>query len=196
MLLRDTVRRGKSGFFRMLTSLFAKTRRITQDLFLALLLMFSWVACSPAMSQSLLPPKDTPILTINGKIQNSNVQGAAVFDKAMLEALGEESFVTSSPWYTNPQKFSGVSLEKLLQHVGATGQIIKAKALNNYSVTIPRSDFSKYHVIAAMKLNDQPMSVREKGPLFVIYPFDTDPDLASAGFYARSIWQLASLEVM
>ena len=180
----------------MQTSLFAKTRRGTKELFLALLLMFSWVACGPAMSQSLLPPKDTPILTISGKIKNSNVQGAAVFDKAMLEALGEESFVTSSPWYTNPQKFSGVSLEKLLQHVGATGQIIKAKALNNYSVTIPRSDFSKYHVIAAMKLNDQPMSVREKGPLFVIYPFDTDPDRASAGFYVRSIWQLASLEVM
>ncbi len=163
---------------------------------LALLLVFAWLACGPAMSQPLAAPKDNAILSITGKIQNSNVQGSAVFAKAMLEALGEESFVTSSPWYSNPQKFSGVSLEKLLQHVGANAPANKATALNNYTVTSPRSDFSKYHVITAMRLNGQPMSVREKGPLFVIYPFDTDPELASAGFYARSIWQLASLEVM
>ncbi len=180
----------------MQTSISTKTHHVTRSVGLALLLVFAWLACGPAMSQSLVAPKDTPILTITGKIQHSNVQGSAVFDKAMLEALGEESFVTSSPWYSNPQKFSGVSLEKLLQHAGANAPANKATALNNYTVTSPRSDFSKYHVITAMKLNGQPMSVREKGPLFVIYPFDTDPELASAGFYARSLWQLASLEVM
>ncbi len=195
----------------MQTSLFSKTHQVTHGVYLAVMLMVAWLGFKwivfnclvigwftygSAISETLLPPKNTPTLIMTGRVQISNIQGSVLFDEAILEALEEESFITSSATYTNPQRFSGVSLEKRLQAVGATGQMIEAKAFNNCSGTIPRSDLGKYYVVAAMKLNDEPMGVHEKGPLSVIYPFDTDPELASAGFHARSVWQSASLEVI
>jgi hypothetical protein len=40
------------------------------------------------------------------------------------------------------------------------------------------------------------MSVRDKGPLWVIYPYDAVPEYKSERIYARSIWQLVSIEVL
>ena len=39
------------------------------------------------------------------------------------------------------------------------------------------------------------MSVRDKGPLFVIYPFDEAPELNNETYYGRSAWQVKSIEV-
>jgi hypothetical protein len=51
-------------------------------------------------------------------------------------------------------------------------------------------------VLLARLLDDRPMAVRDKGPLFIIYPFDSEPALRNAVFYSRSAWQLKSLEVL
>jgi hypothetical protein len=37
------------------------------------------------------------------------------------------------------------------------------------------------------------MSLREKGPLWVIYPYDSDPAYRTEETYSRSIWQLNRL---
>lgn len=44
-------------------------------------------------------------------------------------------------------------------------------------------------------MNDQPMPVREKGPLFLVYPFDSKAELQAATFYNRSAWQLRALQI-
>jgi hypothetical protein len=35
--------------------------------------------------------------------------------------------------------------------------------------------------------------VRDKGPLFIVYPYDSKPELKSQTYYGRSAWQLAKL---
>ena len=40
------------------------------------------------------------------------------------------------------------------------------------------------------------MAERDKGPLFMMYPFDGHPELRGAVHYSRAIWQLRHLEVM
>jgi hypothetical protein len=40
------------------------------------------------------------------------------------------------------------------------------------------------------------MSVREKGPLFVMYPFDEQPALRTSVYFGRCIWQLKAIEVL
>jgi hypothetical protein len=50
--------------------------------------------------------------------------------------------------------------------------------------------------MVAYAINDQPISVRTKGPLFVVYPFDSKPELQSNLYYERSIWQLKALEFL
>lgn len=39
------------------------------------------------------------------------------------------------------------------------------------------------------------MSVRDKGPLFLIYPFDDNPDLFDEVYFGRSVWQIAQIVV-
>ena len=39
------------------------------------------------------------------------------------------------------------------------------------------------------------MSVRDKGPLFVVFNYDSAAELRSERYYNRSIWQLRRLQV-
>ena len=83
-----------------------------------------------------------------------------------------------------------------MEIVGAQGSELKATALNDYAANLPFTDAADHGVMLAMKVDGQIISVREKGPLWVIYPFDSDPNLAVEQFYARSVWQLKSISVL
>jgi hypothetical protein len=148
-----------------------------------------------ALADPLEQPRDKPVLTVSGKIAITNGGGAAQFDRAMLEGLGMVSFETTTPWYKEPVKFEGVPLAKLMAAVGATGHRIIAIGLNDYSAEVPMEDALKYNVIMALKRDGKYMPVRDKGPLFIVYPFDSDPELKSQKFYSRSVWEVARIEV-
>lgn len=140
-------------------------------------------------------PKADSILTVSGKIGTTNAQAAAQFDRAMLEKLGMVSFTTMTPWYKEPVKFEGVPLKALMDAVAAKGEKIVAVALNDYSAEVPMEDIAKYNVILALKRDGEYMSPRDKGPLFIVYPYDSNPDLKNQKFYSRSVWQVAKIEV-
>lgn len=141
-------------------------------------------------------PSDKVILSVSGRIHTFNKDGSAEFDRAMLELLGMESFETTTPWYNGTVKFEGVRMQKLMQAVGAAGESVTATALNDYTTDIPVADFERYGVLLALKRNGNEMPVRDKGPLFIVYPYDSKPELKSQKFYSRSAWQVARLEVV
>lgn len=154
-----------------------------------------FLAANLAGGASLPAPSDKPILTVTGKISVTNKDGTAQFDRSMLEALGETSFSTSTPWYDGPRKFEGVPLAKLLDAVGASGDHIVATALNDYSTNIPVEDARKFGVILALKRDGGYMPVSDKGPIFIVYPFDSNPELKAQVYYKRSAWQVSRIEV-
>jgi hypothetical protein len=162
---------------------------------MALVTIAGLIGAGSAGADPLQAPADKPILTISGKIGTTNKEDTAQFDRPMLEALGLETIETNTPWYNGPVKFEGVSLDKLMKRVGATGERAVFVALNDYSSEIPMEDFAKYNVILALKRNGEYMPVRDKGPLFVIYPFDSKPELKNQTFYGRSVWQVAKIVV-
>jgi len=141
-----------------------------------------------------LPTGDV-VLTISGEIAHSNLDGEAHFDLEMLENLGATEIVTSTIWTEGTQQFVGVSLMALLDYVGATGNNIEATAINDYSVNIPVEDAVEGGALVAYFRNGEPMSVREKGPLWVVYPFDLEPKFKTETYHARSIWQLDRIKV-
>lgn len=140
-------------------------------------------------------PTARPILTVSGKIAVKNAGETARFDMKMIEALPQHSFTTSTPWFDKPVKFTGPLLADVLAAVKASGTTLSAVAINDYKINIPMTDVSKYKVIVARLLDDKPMPVREKGPLFVVFPFDTAAELRTSTYYERSIWQLKALDV-
>ena len=150
---------------------------------------------APALAAPLAKPNGKVVLTISGLIGNTNNGDKAEFDMPMLEALGTTSFTTKTPWYKDPVTFSGVPMSKLLDTVGAKGSSLTVTALNDYATDIPFEDFKAHPVILATKRDGNYMPVRDKGPLFIVYPFDSDAQLRSDRYYVRSAWQLRSLIV-
>lgn len=151
---------------------------------------------SQARADGALPvPVGKPILTISGQITQPNVGDAALIDRPTLGSLGMEGFETVTPWYTGPVRFDGVPMTRLMQAVGATGTLVRAIALNDYTTDIPVADFQRYGVLLAIKRNGEYMPVRDKGPLFIVYPFDKYPELQSHQFYSRAAWQVTQLVV-
>ncbi|VXC00772.1 conserved exported hypothetical protein [Pseudomonas sp. 8BK] len=156
---------------------------------LSALLLFS------GLSLALEKPTGPAVLRISGLVTQPNMQQQAVFDMSMLQALPQHSFTTQTPWYAEPVKFTGPLLRDVLAAAGAKGEGITAIALNDYRTEIPFNDAVKYDLIVAILMNDQLMPVREKGPLFLVYPFDSKAELQAATFYNRSAWQLRALKI-
>ncbi|MGV1905399.1 oxidoreductase [Agrobacterium cavarae] len=162
--------------------------------FILCLLLFG-VSSAGVYAKDFPAPKGKPILTISGNIANTNVNGTAQFDRDALENMGLVTVETQTPWYETRVRFEGVSMAKLMEFVGAKGETVKAVALNDYVSTIPVKDFTQYNVILAMKRDGEYMQVRDKGPLFIIYPYDSMQELQSQTYYTRSAWQVAKLIV-
>jgi hypothetical protein len=148
-----------------------------------------------APAQTLPAPSGEVLLTVTGDIAVTNADGAAVFDRAMLEAMDPVEFSTTTTWTDGPQVFTGVLLLDLLALLGVTEGMLRATAINDYAVDIPVSDAVEGGPIVAYLLNGAPMSVRDKGPLWIVYPYDAKREYRSEVIYSRSIWQLDRVEV-
>ncbi len=84
-------------------------------------------------------------------------------------------------------------LSKLMDLVGARGKTAKVIALNDYTTMVPLDDFRQFPVILALKLNGEYMHIRDKGPLFIVYPYDSSPELQNQVYYSRSAWQVSKI---
>ncbi|WP_338722295.1 molybdopterin-dependent oxidoreductase [Devosia sp. XK-2] len=139
-----------------------------------------------------LAQSDAVILTIDGQIEGGVPRD---FTAAELEAIGWGQIATATPWHDGVPVFEGVPMATLLSYVGAEGEEADVLALNNYRTTIPLTDFMTYPVLLALKQDGEYMSVRNKGPLFIIYPFDDFDELRTDLYQARSAWQVRSITI-
>lgn len=146
-------------------------------------------------AEQLASPSGRVLLTVSGNIANTNGDGVAQFDLAMIDALAQRTTLSETPWYEEAKSFSGPLVSALLEAVGAEGTMVTVTALNDYSAEVPLSDFVDFPAIFASRINGEELSVRDKGPLFLIYPFDAEPDLYNEVYFGRSVWQITSITV-
>jgi len=139
-------------------------------------------------------PTGPVVLTVKGKIANTNAGDTAQFDLEMLEKLKGRKGEMETPWTTGKVTFEGPLLREILSAVGASGTSLKVRALNDYAAEVPAED-AKLDTILATTLDGKPMSVRDKGPLMLVYPFDLDAGLYNEKYFSRSVWQIKEIEV-
>lgn len=164
--------------------------------------IFSVISCglvfastSVFATELAIPQESNVVLTINGDIEITNVGETAQFDREMLEALGTETIVTTTIWTQGEQEFTGVPLKRILNVMGVTEGTLDATAVNDYSVQFSVADELEGAALVAFLLNGKEMGVREKGPLWIVFPFDSDAKFQSETYYSRSIWQLDRITV-
>lgn len=160
-------------------------------------LALAWLLGAAApFAAALEAPAGKVLLTVTGQIGLRNSPEGAQFDLAMLEKLPQLSYKTRTPWYPEPRKFTGVRLRDLLAALGAPSRVsVSAEAINDYRATLPPEDWADHDVLVAWLLDDEPMAVRDKGPLVIMYPFDAEPKLRNAVRYGRAVWQLRRIDV-
>lgn len=149
-----------------------------------------------ATAQDLPAPTGDVILTVSGAISATNMGETAAFDIEMLQAMDATTIETTTIWTEGTQVFQGIALDVLMDRMGVEGGTLKATAINDYTVEIPVTDAVSGGPILAYLLNGDKMSIRDKGPLWIIYPYDSNADYRSEVIYSRSIWQLDRIEVV
>jgi hypothetical protein len=158
--------------------------------------IFTIAVVNLAKAAGLGVPAGEIILDVTGTInQHNSSDGDAAFDMAMLKSLPATTIHTATPWFDGVHALTGVRLADLLRAVGASGSKIKAVALNDYMVDIPAADALNDNVIVAYAFDGQEMSVRDKGPLWVIYPLTDRPDINTPETQSKMIWQLKALTI-
>jgi len=160
------------------------------------LLVLLFFGLSSASSYALEKPKSRVMLTVSGAIKTTNSEQYATFDMAMLQALPQHVITTHNPWTRGIHTYQGFSAVDLLEHLESQGTLLKVTALNEYMTEIPLSDFIENGAIFATHQDGKPMSVRNLGPIMMIYPFDEREELKSEVFYGRSIWQIDSIKLI
>lgn len=157
---------------------------------------FSVAWAQPVAVDDLAVPEGEVILIISGAIGTVNVAGEAHFDRAMLESIGMEEVQTTTPWTDGAQRFEGVPLYQLLARVKAEGSTLRLTALNDYRVDLPMPEALVPGPLLSLGINGMALSARDKGPIWLIYPYDSHESFQTDVIYAQSVWQLSRIEVL
>jgi hypothetical protein len=127
----------------------------------------------------------------SGALQVCGLQG--------LEKLPSREIVTALPsalGMPGEYRWKGVPLRYLVEQLGGGERSrIQLTALNDYAIQIPWADLVRYDPILAYSRDGQPMGIREKGPLILIYPFAGNPQLENQEYLNRTIWQVNAIFV-
>ncbi|WP_417524266.1 oxidoreductase [Marinovum sp.] len=163
-------------------------RKLLIPLFLAL-------SCTVTAARAELgAPAGRVLLTVSGEIATTNGGALAAFDRDMLMALDWREIETFTSFTEGPQVFAGPTLQSVLEAVEADGGTLTVTALNDYAVSFPLAMAAEHSVLLAMDHGGRPMRIREKGPIWIVFPL-TEAEAATAPFDNQMVWQLAKMHV-
>lgn len=153
------------------------------------------LALNLALSVTPATAETDAVLTVR------NGQGDVLrsFTDADLSALPQVTFQTQTIWTALAHRFAGPTLVAVLDAAGyeelTDESVISLHALNDYTAWIDSSLISDSAPIIANRIDDAPFSVRDKGPLWVIFPYDQSPDYQTEVIFGVSVWQLYEITV-
>ncbi len=155
-----------------------------------LCIVSSLLACAAVTLICALAPAvvaSEPILTVER--QDGVVRELTLPD---LDMLPQITIRTKTPWHQGEQVFVGPSLLTLIRSHGIEGKLLLAEAINDYHALIPTDELTAEYPILATRRNGKTMPVRDKGPIFIIYPYSS-MGRTQARILSQSVWQLVRL---
>lgn len=141
---------------------------------------------TPVRPAASLPAR--ALLEVSGAVRG----GRATFDRTALDLLPQGTLATTTPWTEGVARFRGVTGRALITAVGARGRWARAYSSDGHAVDIPLDDFKNRGLLLASRKDGRLLAVREKGPLWIVYPYD---ELRSETYFARSVRRLNRIEI-
>lgn len=161
---------------------------------LACLLIMGMATAGHAI-MPLQTPTGSVILEVSGSLRSTNGDGVARFDREMLESLGLGTLRTSTAWTAGTAEFQGVLVRDLLAAIGAEGDTAIATALNDYQISVSLNELRAFPVMLALKMDGEYLTIRDKGPIWIVYPRDQYVNFQNSETDKRWIWQLSKIEI-
>jgi len=141
------------------------------------------VVSLPALAQD---PTALQVIDANGEAVSLSI--------ADLDAMEQVTFTTTTIWTDGEVTFQGPSLRTVLEEAGIEAATVTLTALNDYTIEMPSPDAG--FPVLATRMNGSTMSVRNKGPFWIVFPYDSDVSYQTEEIYSQSIWQLDRIEVL
>ena len=113
----------------------------------------------------------------------------------MIEALPLSEVRTRNPWEHGRVAYQGVLLRDLLRYVKARGKTLEISALNDFHTEISVRDAEKFNILLAYRREGVDLTMRDKGPFFVVFPFSDNSKLETEKRFTQSIWQVSHISV-
>ena len=149
------------------------------------------------MAQNKPPLPEDKVLKVFLKTADRSTPQRLVaeWDLASLKKLPQKTFTTHTPWFKEPVTFTGPLVRDVLAKAQLKGTMLEAVALDDYKSKIPFSDVINFDAILAHSINGAQLTAKNKGPLFIVYPYDSKKELQAVVYYQRSVWKLKALIV-
>lgn len=147
---------------------------------------------------SLVPaPTGDVVLTVDGKISQTNSADSLQFDMPTLESVGVVQYKVDDPFAKKNILYEGVLLSQVLKVAGADpdAMTLTLTALDDYSTDMKISDANKWPVLVATKADDAYMPVDKNGPLISVWPFNDFPEIDHVTYDALWVWSLSRITV-
>ena len=116
-----------------------------------------------------------------------------------LEAMELTTIQTENDFVDGVNEFKGPLLRDVVAHTNEGEldeyEVVVLTAANDYSVEVPWEDFIRFDVILATTMGGAPLSRRDKGPIWVIYPMSDYELLQDVEYNGRLVWQLRKMEI-
>ena len=130
------------------------------------------------------------------KLQIKSGDQTLILDRAELEAFPQTTIVTKSPYFDGEVAFTGPTLKRIVESFGVTGEAqLTLRALNDYQVSGSLDEVLGLDAIIATRMNAQTMSIRNRGPFWVILPLSDRPELDNEDYHRYMVWQLSEIQL-
>ena len=150
------------------------------------LLTFPLLNAGPALAGAILT-------VVNSSVSSDE---AKEFSRDELTEMTQVSYRTTTEWTDGAPEFTGPLARDVIEAVGVgEATIAVMTAANDYAIEIPIEELMRYDVILAMSVDGKRLSLRDKGPIWVMYPRDQHAELQDPVYNGRLIWQMVRIEL-
>lgn len=127
------------------------------------------------------------------KISNAASQSENVLSVDELEQMPTATLATVTPWTDGAVEFEGIYMVDIVERFGDAATVGKAMAFNDYQIEFEIADVIEKGGFVAFKRDGEPLSRRDKGPFWLVFPWSERPELDTRAVHGLSIWQLVDL---
>lgn len=156
------------------------------------------VACAAIVAFLAVSP-GASVLAADPALELVSSSGNKILELSLdqLAGLPQVTVRTENDFSNGIVAYRGPLVRDVLAKLGLGGlETVRFVAANDYVVEIPTSDFRDYDVILAMEADGKPLSRRDKGPLWLMYPISDNAELRDPIYLRRLIWQVVRIEAL